>query len=1024
MNNIPLKSAKRPLLESSGRSGSCLGDTRINLLECINTCNLTSFSDSLVDSIAGKEDFPLQPDHWINSPIESEDGKSLMIIALEKKYSEFVALLLKFGARADHFNESYGLYPIHIPSRNGDLESLKLLFRYLINSADPNSVMRINGRTPLHLMAENNFVEGVEYLLRQKPKVDIKDKKGGQTPLFLAAFKRADSSIIRSLLKYGADPDLKCLGSKTARDLINRNYDIVLDEDNSSPPESSSKQGVSIQRLGEIVEKLGLGQGNYYQLLNEFQYGLIQYKEEEIADYRFPGNMNLVQKICDQNIEDCLKYLFNNFPNMSPDFTSEGLSPVCIAAQRMSRPILQILADKKADFTTMNTHSSETILHILLKEGNKRSHDALKFILNDPEIEQQIRSIMNKKDMLGNTALHLAAQRQDQEVVKRLLQLGANIGMKNIYNEMPVTNILPSTMEEFLNEDCLLSKGDVNHDDFELEFDYSFLAPPYEDLLYGLSPHDDDESMIHIKPSDLKIPYKSALPEMNSLWIMAESKEHRHLLKHPVITSFLWCKWGRIRPYFNRNLRFFMTFVFLTTWFIFENYGGSKIKNEQNYITFCYLVYIVFTGCITGFIFRDLNSDINDMMANMKNGSTGRNCLSVLLSSWFEIGLLIVIYTIVILGEPFLTKALFIILVCLLFRELLNLAVSIKRYILSPENLVQVLLIIFMSVLLFDPRRTEKHESLHRHIAGTTIVLSWASLVTLIGKHPKLMRYNVYVTMFYKVMKTFFYFLIWYALFIIAFGLGFYIILHKENREGEDSYVFFDTPLLSMIKTSTMFVGELEFSDIPIDIDGPYSTFSYGFFISFVFLIVVVLMNLLNGLAVSDTGIIQEKAETVGYVSRVETISYTESVLLGDPFDFLSNWPKIGWIRSIPSISFLRQMYRNKYLQKFFHRVTGATGILLFYSFLPDKKLTIKPNEKLNGCPCFKIHSMDRSIISSAKKIVLSKKFKEQTVELSELSSKVNSIMDLLLKSEERQKLMMDKLNNIENPVDNWSIKN
>ncbi|CAB4067884.1 TRPA1 [Lepeophtheirus salmonis] len=929
MNNIPLKSAKRPLLESSGRSGSCLGDTRINLLECINTCNLTSFSDSLVDSIAGKEDFPLQPDHWINSPIESEDGKSLMIIALEKKYSEFVALLLKFGARADHFNESYGLYPIHIPSRNGDVESLKLLFRYLINSADPNSVMRINGRTPLHLMAENNFVEGVEYLLRQKPKVDIKDKKGGQTPLFLAAFKRADSSIIRSLLKYGADPDLKCLGSKTARDLINRNYDIVLDEDNSSPPESSSKQGVSIQRLGEIVEKLGLGQGNYYQLLNEFQYGLIQYKEEEIADYRFPGNMNLVQKICDQNIEDCLKYLFNNFPNMSPDFTSEGLSPVCIAAQRMSRPILQILADKKADFTTMNTHSSETILHILLKEGNKRSHDALKFILNDPEIEQQIRSIMNKKDMLGNTALHLAAQRQDQEVVKRLLQLGANIGMKNIYNEMPVTNILPSTMEEFLNEDCLLSKGDVNHDDFELEFDYSFLAPPYEDLMYGLSPHDDDESMIHIKPSDLKIPYKSALPEMNSLWIMAESKEHRHLLKHPVITSFLWCKWGRIRPYFNRNLRFFMTFVFLTTWFIFENYGGSKIKNEQNYITFCYLVYIVFTGCITGFIFRDLNSDINDMMANMKNGSTGRNCLSVLLSSWFEID----------------------------------------------------------TFYLLRTWRTEKHESLHRHIAGTTIVLSWASLVTLIGKHPKLMRYNVYVTMFYKVMKTFFYFLIWYALFIIAFGLGFYIILHKENREGEDSYVFFDTPLLSMIKTSTMFVGELEFSDIPIDIDGPYSTFSYGFFISFVFLIVVVLMNLLNGLAVSDTGIIQEKAETVGYVSRVETISYTE-------------------------------------VDTKYSKVTGATGILLFYSFLPDKKLTIKPNEKLNGCPCFKIHSMDRSIISSAKKIVLSKKFKEQTVELSELSSKVNSIMDLLLKSEERQKLMMDKLNNIENPVDNWSIKN
>ena len=57
---------------------------------------------------------------------------------------------------------------------------------------------------------------------------------------------------------------------------------------------------------------------------------------------------------------------------------------------------------------------------------------------------------------------------------------------------------------------------------------------------------------------------------------------------------------------------------------------------------------------------------------------------------------------------------------------------------------------------------------------------------------------------------------------------------------------------------------------------------AFAFLLAFVFLIVVVLMSLLNGLAVSDTGLIQAKAEIVGYVSRVETISYTESVLLGE----------------------------------------------------------------------------------------------------------------------------------------------
>ena len=42
-----------------------------------------------------------------------------------------------------------------------------------------------------------------------------------------------------------------------------------------------------------------------------------------------------------------------------------------------------------------------------------------------------------------------------------------------------------------------------------------------------------------------------------------------------------------------------------------------------------------------------------------------------------------------------------------------------------------------------------------------------------------------------------------------------------------------------------------------------------AFFLSFVFLIVVVLMNLLNGLAVSDTGLIQAKAEIYSYINQV-----------------------------------------------------------------------------------------------------------------------------------------------------------
>jgi hypothetical protein len=35
--------------------------------------------------------------------------------------------------------------------------------------------------------------------------------------------------------------------------------------------------------------------------------------------------------------------------------------------------------------------------------------------------------------------------------------------------------------------------------------------------------------------------------------------------------------------------------------------------------------------------------------------------------------------------------------------------------------------------------------------------------------------------MFYKVVRSFILFLTWYSFFIIAFGLGFYIMLHKDT---------------------------------------------------------------------------------------------------------------------------------------------------------------------------------------------------------------------------------------------------
>ena len=71
-----------------------------------------------------------------------------------------------------------------------------------------------------------------------------------------------------------------------------------------------------------------------------------------------------------------------------------------------------------------------------------------------------------------------------------------------------------------------------------------------------------------------------------------------------------------------------------------------------------------------------------------------------------------------------------------------------------------------------------------------------------------------------------------------------------------------------------MFTGELEASDLSFH-TLPYT--SHVIFLLFVVLVAVILLNLLNGLAVSDTGEIRKDAETLSLAARANLIDRIES---------------------------------------------------------------------------------------------------------------------------------------------------
>ena len=675
-------------------------------------------------------------------------------------------------------------------------------------------------------------------------------------------------------------------------------------------------------------------------------------------------------------------------------FWQETQTPaLLLAAKEGHVEILRLLyryRDNHVDFavTSPKDKNSETILHCLLKKGESdRFMECMDLILNDENLAEDLSKIINQRDNLGNTPLHLATERWSQKMVGRVLEAGANIGMKNRWNEVAIDRIDPETLEDFINNFCMTyNTMEVHTEDFEITFKYSFLAPVFE-------PRQRDEEDTEAQclngitvtcptnDSHLGKPVPSKpLPETQSIWYLSQSNKHQHLLKHPVIASFLDLKWNHVRSYFNKNLGFYLIFSLVLTWYIFDEFGSTKGRAKDFFA-------VLFLFATWAFIFFDLLMDVRYISKDqiLRKKSIGCDLSHywkfLLRSLCFESIFLASTLVIMYYREAILWHSLLVLLGLLLFRELMQALASFKRYIFSTENWAEMIMCVVLSVILFCPEDSCSRET-KRYLSAFVIVISWAELITLIAKHPRLTSYNVYITMFYQVLKTFMKFFVLYAAFIIAYGLGFHVMIHSQQQQsptystnstemseaadeesGGGEREFFYNPWLAQVKSFAMFAGELDANTFSVN-DKRTSTSVLGnlFFLSFI-VISIVLMNLVIGLAISDIIAIRNEAEIVSYKSRVAIISYVEAVLLGDPYDFLSLWPKSfcclskDLLASIPNCSLCKCMFRCVKAKKFFNWLTGATGILLFYKdYLPGRELVFQPNST-STCQLLKVHA-------------------------------------------------------------------
>lgn len=604
-----------------------------------------------------------------------------------------------------------------------------------------------------------------------------KKPKSEQNDLFLESFRE----IVRIILHKGnVDLDSHRWYEKSAREYITLNQICPIPK--QAKTRSTKHNNVKSKLFSLVIAK------NEKKISN-----VKRVKSYNIDD----GENTLLQLAVILKLEGAVTYFLKRGADPNLTTSRNRDAPLEMAAKRNHYNIFEILLNWKT-----TKISQEIFSNFAMNKGNKIKDKYFINLLHSPKLNVDLVC------KLGNTPLHYAAMFSENEAVLDLLKRGASLVVENKFGEKPIDYIDPRAMKKFIDQ-CVESKTSLSiyHKKAAITFNYQFLLKNQREDIES-----NKDSFVEIEDiEDSLIKKERFASETEVALTISEFPEMRNLLKHPVISSFLYVKWYKIKSFFW-VVMLFHAWCYLS--FLNYFYHCSRYNNSQLQATFW--IFIISYVAYVAFIVTRIIVNRGDL--NMHFHIYIECCL--------------VILTLVTVCLP--------------------------------------------SVVL------------RKHFSVFGIVLAAFSLIFWMGYHPKM---STHVAMLQRVAYNFFKILLCYCILILAFGISFYILFHNykivavkkndteiiiANDTIEDERSFFINPGTAIFKTFVMMTGEYETSEFRFH---QSEVSSYIIFLLFVFMISLILMNLLTGVAVTDTETIQNEAEIVGHISTIRFIRFIEVVL-------------------------------------------------------------------------------------------------------------------------------------------------
>lgn len=660
--------------------------------------------------------------------------------------------------------------------------------------------------TPINYLAsqidddnfERIYLFHMKRLIEHLANINIPDD-GGITPIWriIKNEKLSDANkriILRHLLEDTVDIDIDSYQNGDIREKLEQKF-----PDLSLPP-------VHSRRNEENWDFTKLVQCLSNKKETEFLKGLnciVEFHENDLPEFfRMNGGKGTLLIMAVENgMLNAVKRLLRLGAEVN--FKGKGIStPIECACRCGYWRILEIFLRSAKIDTCTNEPLIWIVLPFMVSDGEESDGD------EEIDYEKCFETLMwsSKIDIdyvnsSNQTALDTAIRLNGRpDIITALLNKGAYIGVHSksthqAYSKYSLSKIDPKLLEQRFDNCIIPFYREYEDEYFEIRFDFRNLASISYKQNKGLS--------------------DAFANEMEPINCIAESKELRHLLKHPLIQSFLYLKWQRLALIFNINLYLYFVFGISVLSYIITSYIFSPKTNIAWWVS----VFMTFV-----MILRELFQFILSPHSYWKS-----------MQNYVEIGLLAMVVFM-----------------------LSDFSVSESRYtdFYIGNRTVATITILFVTSELFILLGTMEMFFIHFTMLKSVLI----SFVK---------AFMLYAIFFVAFALCFFTLLNEYSakeaaylrdqylkgnMSPIDFIKTYYDSTGRIVHEKLDHFSSFRDLPRSLIKIIVMSTGEFDAGNINFD----FNPLSYLLFLVFLFLVSTVLFNLLNGLAVTDIQVCSE----------------------------------------------------------------------------------------------------------------------------------------------------------------------